>query len=401
MDNNIEISKRSIDSRWIQLIIYILFALGPLTGNVILVLFGTLSVEFGVNPSQLSIAIPAFMFPFAIVQLFSGALSDVKGRFPLMLIGLIIFGISMTTALISISFLLYLLANLLGGIGFGLVNPVLIALMTDISSGPKIPKRMGLLGSVANLGVGLGPLIAGQLALISWRILYLIFLIITIGGFIFILKVRSSEEKVIKEKKFSDFFYQLKSEITNLGTILMILSSFLISFTYLATTIWTSREFTNSIPESLSGLLIGSIGIMGAVSAFIIGQIIKKYGLKYAIGIGLITLFTGLISLLFIGDVTNLSLLLIIIISLMLIGIAGGSFFPGIMFYSQTRSKEKRGALAGLATAGQFIGIALVPIFFEPFNDIGGIFLVYLLILLFSIIQAISMILLYKETMKA
>ncbi|MBD3196699.1 MAG: AAA domain-containing protein [Candidatus Lokiarchaeota archaeon] len=34
--------------------------------------------------------------------------------------------------------------------------------MTDISSGPKIPKRMGLLGSVANLGVGLGPLIVDK-----------------------------------------------------------------------------------------------------------------------------------------------------------------------------------------------------------------------------------------------
>jgi len=67
-------------SNLIQIIIYTLFGLGPLTGNVILVLFGVLSIDFSVSPTDLLVAIPAFMFPFAIIQLFSGAISDVKGR---------------------------------------------------------------------------------------------------------------------------------------------------------------------------------------------------------------------------------------------------------------------------------------------------------------------------------
>ena len=71
-----------MSSRFVELIIFILFALGPLTGNVILVLFRVLALEFDVGENTILIAIPSFMFPFAIVQLFSGALSDVKGRFP-------------------------------------------------------------------------------------------------------------------------------------------------------------------------------------------------------------------------------------------------------------------------------------------------------------------------------
>ncbi|MHA1456383.1 MAG: hypothetical protein ACTSR5_10450 [Promethearchaeota archaeon] len=80
-------------SKLVEVIIFILFALGPLTGNVILVLFGVLYLEFSVVPSAILIAIPSFMFPFALVQLFSGAISDVKGRFPVILMGLSIFGI--------------------------------------------------------------------------------------------------------------------------------------------------------------------------------------------------------------------------------------------------------------------------------------------------------------------
>ena len=122
----------------VQIIIFLLYGLGPLTGNVILVLFGVLSSEFGVPPTNLLIAVPSFMFPFAIIQLFSGAISDVKGRFPVIIVGLIIFAAGMILATISTTLILYVIANVCGGIGFGFVNPVLIALMTDLTPGPKI-----------------------------------------------------------------------------------------------------------------------------------------------------------------------------------------------------------------------------------------------------------------------
>ena len=109
-------------SKLVEVIIFILFALGPLTGNVILVLFGVLSLEFSVIPRAILIAIPSFMFPFAIVQLFSGAISDIKGRFPVILLGLFIFGIGMIVASLSFSLMAFIIANVLAGIGFGFVN---------------------------------------------------------------------------------------------------------------------------------------------------------------------------------------------------------------------------------------------------------------------------------------
>ena len=54
-----------------EFLIYLLFALGPITGNLILVLFGVLSSDFNVNPTEILAAIPSFMFPFALIQLFS------------------------------------------------------------------------------------------------------------------------------------------------------------------------------------------------------------------------------------------------------------------------------------------------------------------------------------------
>ena len=107
--------------KFLEFIIYLLFLFGPLTGNIILVLFHVLFDEFSVLPPEIHIAIPVFMFPFAITHLFSGAVSDLKGRFLILITGLIIFGISMLLEALSVSLEMYAIANLLGGIGFGLI----------------------------------------------------------------------------------------------------------------------------------------------------------------------------------------------------------------------------------------------------------------------------------------
>ena len=388
-----EASKSSV---FIEIIIYILFWLGPLTGNVILVLFGVLSTEFSVPASNLLIAIPSFMFPFAVIQLFSGAISDIKGRFPVILFGLVLFGLGMLMAALSFSLILYIIANVFGGIGFGFVNPVLIALMSDITPGPKIPKKMGYLGAVANLGVGFGPLIAGQMVYYGWRYLYVLFIIITIIGFIVIILLRK-EQKITRETSFKLFLSHLSYEIRRIVVLLMIISAFLASHTYLASVIWTSRAFTGIVEENVAGLILALVGIIGALAGVIMGIVIEKRGVGYALIFGLLSLFIGMIVLSLVGTI-DIETLVFISIGLIFMGMAGGTLIPSIMFYSQTLSKERRGALAGLATAGQFIGIALVPTTYKSFYDSGGIGLVYLVILIISIFLLIVMSLLYIFT---
>ncbi|MFX0076714.1 MAG: hypothetical protein ACFE96_14820, partial [Candidatus Hermodarchaeota archaeon] len=87
-------------------------------------------------------------------------------------------------------------------------------------------------------------------------------------------------------------------------------------------------------------------------------------------------------------------------VGLLFMGIAGGVLITVIMFFSQTISPERRGALAGLTTAFLFIGIAFVTTTLRPFFNSGGISLVYLAILIFSVILSIVIIFLNKFTKK-
>jgi len=386
-------------SKLIEVMIFILFTLGPLTGNVILVLFVVLSSEFSVIPTALLIAIPSFMFPFALVQLFSGALSDIIGRYLVILLGLSIFGIGMIVASLSFALRGFVIANVIAGFGFGFVNPVLIALLTDITPGPKISKKIGLLGAVANLGVGFGPLLAGQIIIIGWRYLYLIFLSITVLGIIIIFMLRKNESITKINVGFRTYFSHIAQEIRRVPVILLVISAFLLSHTSIATIIWTSRSFADVFPETISSIVIALFGVMGFLAGNLTGFAIKKKGVKLALAMGMLSLFIANIILVLFGN-NSFETLLLTSIGLLFMGFAGGILTTLVMFYSQTLSKERRGALAGLTTACQFIGIAFVPMTFEPFFNSGGISLVYMIILMVSATLLVVLILLQKFAKK-
>jgi len=382
-------------SKFLEFIIYMLFFFGPLTGNVIMVLFHTLSTEFSVSPGAILVTIPAFMFPFAITQLFSGVISDIKGRFPVLIIGLILFGVAMIIATLSFSLEIYAIANILGGIGFGFINPVLIALMTDISSPQNIPKKMGFLGASANLGVGLGPLIASQMILIGWRSIYILFVVISAFGLIYFILSTRPPQKVQKESGIKILLSQLSIELRRSVIILMVFSALLLSHTYLAINIWTSRILSGETDETLVGLVLGLAGIGAAITGALTGTMIKKKGIGIPLVFGTVLLFVSLTILLLVGDITQKEVFIVLAIGWIIAGLAGGTLFPAITYYSQVLSPERRGALAGLLTAAYFIGIALVPTTLAPISEMFGITGIYLSILGISLLFVFILSLLY------
>jgi len=164
--------------RVLEFLSYFIFAVGPLVGNAVLVLLSTISSDFMTNPTTILIAIPSFMFPFAFIQLFSGAISDVYGRVPVILGGLVAFAAGLSLTVLSTSIEIFALANFVSGIGFGFVNPVILALLSDCAIPKDIPKRIGIASALASFSVGFGPFIAGYMIVLGWQTYYLMFLIL-------------------------------------------------------------------------------------------------------------------------------------------------------------------------------------------------------------------------------
>src|SRR5512136_998545 len=112
-----------------ELLAYIIAFTGPLAGNAVLALLGTLEDEWGVSSTSVLLSIPAFMFPYAIGQLFSGTISDAYDRRSTMAFGLGVYALSNFAAALSPSFHFFIAARLVQGLGYAFVAPVLMAVV--------------------------------------------------------------------------------------------------------------------------------------------------------------------------------------------------------------------------------------------------------------------------------
>ncbi|MHA2115971.1 MAG: MFS transporter [Candidatus Thorarchaeota archaeon] len=382
--------------RPIEGVSYILFGVGPLVGNAVLTLLGPVATDFLVDPTAVLIAIPAFMFPFALIQLFSGALSDSYGRVQIIVGGLV----GLLGGLFLISFAssieMFALGHLVSGVGFGFANPVLLALLSDCAKPEDIPKRMGIASGLAGLGVGLGPFIAGQMVILGWQLYYLAILSIIFLGLIAISIANRPPTTIHGETGIRVLINNLKIELRKPVVLLMVGTTFLNAMAYLGTLIWTSRGLTGSVSETTTGIMLLVAGIFGAIAGISLGSIIRRRGYGFSIVSGVIPLFASLSLFILIGDISIPSSIPLVGLSLALIGWAGGVLFPLMIAYSQVISPERRGVLAGVVTSSSFFGAALIPTIYEPLFLLGMRSL-YLGILGVSVLLLIFLSILYRR----
>ncbi|MHA1906115.1 MAG: MFS transporter [Candidatus Thorarchaeota archaeon] len=380
----------------LEAISYFLFAVGPLVGNAVLALLGAISIDFAVNPTAVLVAIPAFMFPFAIIQLFSGAISDVYGRVRVIVFGLVIFIVGLALTGLSISITMFALGNFVSGVGFGFSNPVLLALLSDCAIPEDIPKRMGIASALASFSVGFGPFIAGQMALLGWQLYYLLFLVIVTIGMISISLVKRPPRRVHEGAGVRTLASNLNLELRRPAVLLMMIASFMVSLAYLGTFIWTSRGLTGAIDDTLIGILLLGGGIAGTVAGGILGRIVSRYGYGLPMVLGLFPLLIGVSLFIFIGDITLTSSLMFVSLGIIIVGWAGGLLLPIMITVSQVLSPERRGVLAGLVSFAFFMGSALIPTVYEPLFHMS-MNMVYIGILVVSLILILLLGALYQK----
>lgn len=380
----------------LNIILYILFAVGPLVGNAVLVLLGAISTDFMVDPTIVLNSIPAFMFPFALFQLFSGSISDTYDRVPVITSGLIVYVIGLLITAMASNMNLFVIGNVVSGIGFGLVNPVLIALLTDTALPIDIPKRMGIATALASLSVGLGPFIAGQMVVLGWQSYYFMFLIITVVCLIVLSVVKRPPKIDRRETGLSSFLTDLGSELKKPLVLLILVATFLVSLSQLGAYVWTSRALSGVIDDRAIGFLLLGGGISGTIVGVLLGPLTRRYGFGRLIVLGFIGLFSGLSIFILIGNTLTASSTGLVGVALIGIGWAGGTLLPTMITYSQVISPEHRGVLAGVVTFSSFTGAALNPIIFAPLFQIG-LQTVYIAMLVISIILVLFLASVYRK----
>jgi len=149
----------------------------------------TVAHDLRASPASVQLTISLYVLGLAFGQLAYGPLSDLYGRRPLLLGGLALFTMAGIVCMLAKGVETLIVARFIQALG-GCSGLLLArAIVRETGDGQSTVKRLALLGLIALVSPGLGPLVGGQLAVwFGWRSILL--LLVLFGAVALILSWR-------------------------------------------------------------------------------------------------------------------------------------------------------------------------------------------------------------------
>lgn len=146
---------------------------GPLAIDTYLPSFLAMSQHFAVGPALIQQTLSIFLFPFAIMMLFYGTLSDSFGRRPIILGSLALYIVGCFGAALAPSFAWLLAARALQGFAAGAGSVVGRAIVRDRLAGPDAQRMLSHIMMVFGLAPAIAPILGGWLQVnFGWQSIF-------------------------------------------------------------------------------------------------------------------------------------------------------------------------------------------------------------------------------------
>ena len=163
--------------------------LGPFAIDMYLPAFDAIGGEFAASPLAVQQTLSAYLFAYAFMMLWHGALADAFGRRPIILGGLVIYAIASLGCAIAGNIESLWLFRTLQGVSAGTGLVVERAVVRDRFRGPEAQRLMSQITLVFGIAPALAPVIGGAvLNWFGWRSIFVLMLVFTIALFIWTLR---------------------------------------------------------------------------------------------------------------------------------------------------------------------------------------------------------------------
>src|ERR1044072_4564481 len=144
--------------------------LGPFGGGVVAVLVPQLREAFDATTAGVAASIPAYLVPFAALQLVSGTFGERLGRRRVVRTGYVAYAfLSMLAAFVP-RLGAFLVVRALQGSANAFLTPLLLAGLADEVPPRQIGRAVGTFAAVQTSAVALAPLGGGALGAVDWRV---------------------------------------------------------------------------------------------------------------------------------------------------------------------------------------------------------------------------------------
>lgn len=155
-------------------VLAMLTALGPLSTDFYLPSLPEIARVMQTDVAGAQATLSSFLFGFAAGQIFWGPLSDRLGRRPVLLTGLVLFGIATLACALAPSIGALTLARAFQALGAS--GPIVLgrAMVRDLYDGPRAGRELARMGMIMGLVPAIAPVIGGVLQVaFGWRSTFL------------------------------------------------------------------------------------------------------------------------------------------------------------------------------------------------------------------------------------
>lgn len=167
---------RTVNSRQFSLLL--LANINAALGTVLVSpLLETLTGPFAVSDVRIGLLMTAFTAPPVVGIPLVGMLSDRYGRKPVLVVGLLLFGLSGAAVGLAPTFEVAVLLRVVQGVGYAGITPVIITAIGDLYAGTAEATAQGLRFTSSGVAQGVFPLVAGVLVGIAWQYPFFLYLL--------------------------------------------------------------------------------------------------------------------------------------------------------------------------------------------------------------------------------
>jgi MFS family permease len=148
--------------------------LGPFGGAILAVLIPELEASLHASEAAVTAAIPAYLVPFAVLQLVSGTVGERLGTRRVVRIAYVAYAAFCLLAAVAPGIEVFLVARALQGAANAFLTPLLLAGLAEITPPHRLGRAVGTFAAVQTAAIAFSPLAGGAAAQIDWRVAFIV-----------------------------------------------------------------------------------------------------------------------------------------------------------------------------------------------------------------------------------
>lgn len=337
--------------------------IGPFGGGMVTVLIPELRDAFTISSATASLALTAYLVPFAALQLISGTLGERFGRARATGVAFLVYAAASLAAALATGFAAFLVARAVQGAANAFTTPLVLATLADTTPERDLGRTMGTFAAVQTAGVVGAPLIGGLAGAIDYR---LAFVAAAIAAVALAAASRAHTGSTSgahhathpsERPRFADALTRQTSR-TALAAFLAYLA-----ITGLGVVVALRAGDAFGLGPTARGLLLAAFGAAGVIAGRPAGDWVDRTGATRVALTGALACVVLLPLLGLVGGAAGLALIWLAT------GIASALLWAGLNVFTVSAAPANRGGAVSLIGAFKFAGNALAPVLWLPLYD--------------------------------